>query len=43
MFRFGVLNIFEDIISISLCIFDIYVWNTIFVIHLFTFIRRINE
>ena len=39
MFRFGVLNIFEDIISISFCIFDIYVWDTIFVIHLFIFIR----
>ena len=39
MFRFGVLNTFEDIISINFCIFDIYVWDTIFVIHLFIFIR----
>ena len=43
MFRFGILNIFLDIISISFCIFDIYVRNTIFVIHLFIFIRQINE
>ena len=38
MFRYGVLNIFEDIISISFYIFDVYVWDTILLfIYLFLF------